>query len=122
MKRRWMTRADLWVLLCVLLLSLALFFLARQRETGDTVSVFVENDLYASFSLADAPASYTVKTERGSLFLSFDGDGVRVLHADCPDGVCVRTGKAHRLGESIVCVPLGVCITVGDSALDGVTG
>ena len=122
MRRRFITRADLGVLLCLLLLFLAFFFLVRQGERGERVSVYVGDTLYAELSLADAPALYTVKTEKGDLTLSFDTDGVSVLHADCPDAVCVRTGRIARKGESIVCVPLGVCITVGEGALDGVTG
>ena len=122
MKRRWITRADLWVIGVLLLASLSLFFLLREGERGERVSVFVGNELYAEFPLDGEKVTHTVNTERGALLLSFDGEGVCVLHADCPDDVCVRTGKIAHKGESIVCVPLGVCITVGEGVLDGVTG
>ena len=122
MKRRWITRADLWVIGALLLASLSLFFLLREGERGERVSVFVGNELYTELSLAQPPATYTVETEKGVLTFSLDAEGVCVLHSDCPDAVCVRTGKIARKGESIVCVPLGVCITVGEGVLDGVTG
>ena len=121
MKRKWITRADLLVLFCLLLSTLVLFLLAP-REEGDTVTVYVGNEPYIAFSLADAPREYTVTTEKGSLRLVCETDGVSVLHSDCPDAVCVRTGRIARKGESIVCVPLGICITIGESDLDGVTG
>lgn len=122
MTRKWFTHADFWVLLSVLAVILSLFLLLKPREEGDIVSVYVGNVLTAEFSFSDAPESYTVTTERGSLTLAFDEGGVSVLHADCPDHVCVRTGKIGRLGESIVCAPLGVCVTVEGGTLDGVTG
>lgn len=122
MKRRWITRADLWVIGLLLLLSASLFFLLRGTEQGERVSVYVGNELYAELSLTAGEQTLPVQTENGTLLLSIDDGGVCVLHADCPDAVCVRTGKISRKGESIVCVPLGVCITVGDGTLDGVTG
>ncbi len=90
---------------------------------GDTVYVYVGDGLYATLSL-DTPLSdeYLVETDAGELRLSVPGEGVAVTHADCPDGVCVRTGRIAKQGESIVCVPLGVCITVGTPEYDGVTG
>ncbi len=122
MKRRWITRADLCVLLCLLLATAALYLLLRPRGAGDTVYIYVGNELYDEFGLEDAPEEYTVSTQKGSLTLAFDEVGVSVLFSDCPDDVCVRTGKIKGMGESIVCAPLGVCVTVGENALDGVTG
>ena len=122
MKRKWITRADLFVIFILLAAALSLYFFSKPSEAGDTVSVYVGNELCAEFSLADAPESYTVKTEKGCLVLSFEGGEAYALDADCPDHVCVRTGKIKRVGESIVCVPLGVCITVEGGTLDGVTG
>lgn len=122
MKRKWITRADVCVLLALLFVVAMLYFLLFSREKGDTVSVYVGNTLHGEFSLADAPDTYTVTTEKGSLTLAFALDGICVLHSDCPDGICVRTGKITRKGESIVCAPLGVCVTLGEATLDGVTG
>ena len=122
MKRKWITRADLFVLLGVLVCVSVLFFCVRPKAAGDRVSVYVGNALVAAFPLSDAPATYDVVTEKGALTLGFDGDGAFVLRSDCPDDVCVRTGHVSCAGESIVCVPLGVCITVEGGGLDGVTG
>ncbi|HBE87040.1 MAG TPA: hypothetical protein DDW53_19330, partial [Lachnoclostridium sp.] len=35
-----------------------------------------------------------------------------ITEASCPDKVCVRTGKIHRSGELIVCLPNRVVITI----------
>ena len=122
MKRKWITRADLFLLAGVLVCVLSLFALFGRKEAGDTVSVYVGNELLAELSLSDAQESYSVSSKNGTLTLCFDGEGVSVLHSDCPDGVCVRTGRISRLGESIVCAPLGICVTVEGGGLDGVTG
>ena len=51
MKRKWITRADLWVLAGVLVCALSLLALSGRRTTGDTVSIYVENELFAEISL-----------------------------------------------------------------------
>ena len=122
MKRKWITRADLLLFALVLVCALLLYLLTKPRTAGERVSVFLENELIAEFSLFDAPPTYEITTEKGSVTLAFDGEGVSVLHSDCPDAVCVRTGRVTRAGESIVCAPLGVCVTVEGGVLDGVTG
>ena len=45
-----------------------------------------------------------------------DGE-VRMTHADCPDQICVKTGGISHSGQSIVCAPnrVVVSITGGDS-------
>lgn len=122
MKRKWFKPFDLLIVGAVLALALFLLF-GMRRPVGDTVCIYVGDALYDEIPLSEQlPLQYTVVTERGSLQLSFSAEGVAVIDSDCPDDVCVRTGRVVRAGESIVCAPLGVCITVGDGGLDGVTG
>ena len=46
--------------------------------------------------------------------------GVRMLRADCPDQVCVKTGWIEREGQSIVCAPGRIVIEVqGGAGQDG---
>ena len=43
--------------------------------------------------------------------------GVRVLESDCPTQDCVHTGQISRAGQSIVCLPARIVITlVGTNA------
>ena len=121
MKRKWITPLDLCATACILAVILTLFLL-QPKDVGDTVSVYVGDAIYAEFSLSDAPDTYTVPTEKGSLTLAFSEDGVSAVSSDCHDRICVRTGKISRVGESIVCAPLGVCVQIGESTIDGVTG
>ncbi len=50
------------------------------------------------------------------------GGRCAITQADCPDQVCVKTGWISRGGQSIVCVPNRIVITVsGGAAVDAVT-
>lgn len=49
---------------------------------------------------------------------------VYVQESDCPDGVCKASGRISRSGESILCAPAGVTLTVkgGGDDVDFVAG
>jgi hypothetical protein len=32
--------------------------------------------------------------------------------ADCPDGLCIHQGRIHKAGQSIVCLPNRVVVTI----------
>lgn len=58
----------------------------------------------------------TIKIEKG---------GVSVSHSDCPDQVCVYTGRIEKGGESIICAPAGVAKTItggGGGDVDHIAG
>ena len=53
------------------------------------------------------------------------GGTARVIEASCPDQICVRRGAVQYAGESIVCLPHKLVVTVQGGAgngLDGSTG
>ena len=68
----------------------------------------------------------TVKIEsRGiTLFVTVMDGKVDVYKSDCPDGVCVNSAPISKTGETIICAPAGVSITVkgGDGDVDFVAG
>ena len=51
----------------------------------------------------------------------YDGE-VRMEEADCPDKLCVLQGKISRSGQTIICLPNKVMVTIkgGKSEYDGV--
>lgn len=55
-----------------------------------------------------------VRVENGEVF---------VAKSDCPDRVCVNTGRISRAGEAIICVPNRVSIKIiGEGKVDAIAG
>lgn len=108
--------ADVLVMLSVLLIA-ALLFLCFLRGAASDPS---ENRLVIRTS--SEVLSYPLSVDR-TVFLSSDGytltveirDGrARVSDSDCPDKICQRTGWISRKGETVICAPAAVRLTVTD--------
>ena len=102
------------LLLIVALLGAAFFFL---REEGDTVTVSVDGKLYGTYPL-HTDLTLSIRTgedgEEENLLVIRDGKA-HVESATCPDGICAAHKPISREGESIVCLPHRVVITVETS-------
>lgn len=99
------------VALCVLLcLASAALLILSGRASASAESVVI--------TTVDGELTYTLDTERTvditsngiKLTVRIENGTVAVLSSDCPDGVCVGTGRIASTGQSIVCVPARVTV------------
>lgn len=56
----------------------------------------------------------------GDLRVVVQNGSVRVEEADCPNQICVRTGRIESAGSVIACVPNDVVIRVEGGQTDGI--
>ena len=108
------------VLICALLLvALAAWGVLRlTREKGGEVIVTVDGQLAATIPLT---VDATLPVGEGQGFrnvVEVSGGRVRVAEADCPDRLCVRQGWISWDGESIVCLPHKLVVTVRGTGRD----
>jgi hypothetical protein len=96
----------LLVLVCAFAIAYFLF-----RPMGDTVTVTVAGEVYGTYPLHEARTE-VIRTENGeNVFVIRDGR-VYMESASCPDGICEDHRAIFRDGESIICLPNQVVITV----------
>ncbi len=119
-------KADL--LLLVLLLAVGAFLFLFFRFSGKdaaTVRVEVEGKLYAEYPLSE-DREVTIRGKDGGTDLLVIKEGKAfVAEASCPDHLCMKMGKIERSGESVICLPNQVVITVtnaSEAEVDMVTG
>ncbi len=111
-----------WLALClVLAAALAAFALAGgfAGAPGAAAEVRVAGQTVARLPLAQNAA---LPVEHNGHHLTVRvADGQVWVNADCPDRLCEAMSPAARPGQSIVCLPAGVSVTVtGAAAPDGV--
>lgn len=117
-------RRDL-ILIGVLILVAAVAFLFMQvvREDGARIVVSVDGVETESFSLA-VDTTYLIETEGDGENALVIRDGKAYLEsANCPDHLCVNQGEISFSGQTIVCLPHKVVISVvsgEDAGVDAV--
>ena len=102
----------------VLTLSLAGLLWYTCRPEGDTVGVKVNGEVYGTYLLSETVTVdiCTGKNQNQHNVMVIEDGRVRVQSATCPDGICAGHKPIHRDGESIVCRPHGLVITVHATA------
>ncbi len=118
LRRRW---GDFLLAVAVVAVALGLWAaLLLFSQSGGAVTVTVDGELYATLPLADDTALEIIGIG-GVNTLEIAGGEARMTAADCPDGVCVHHRAISHSGESIVCLPHRVTVTVvgGSAGVDG---
>lgn len=123
-----MTRADRYLIagvLCVALLAAVLIVFRWQTGSGRTCAVIkIQGELAGIIELSDKRKTYEFRGKTGPVILEVAGKRIRMVEATCPDRICVMHGWIERAGESIVCVPNEISISItanGSAPLDAVT-
>ena len=123
-------KGDLLIVGIILLLA-ATFFLInviRDRESSGEGSVLLIRDgsVTASFPLSEDITVTLWNEERTHYNLLMIRDGsAEISDANCPDKICVRSKAIARDGESIICLPHRLVLSVHserESDMDAGTG
>ena len=121
-----MKRGDVVILILALLLCAAPLLMLLPAPSVPTRAVVRQ--------IGAVLCTLPLETDAEKEFLSPDGSGfnlvrvqsgtVCIADADCPDRTCMRMGAISRAGETLVCLPHRLTITLegaAGSALDAVT-
>lgn len=111
-------RRLLWdglLLISILLIGIVGLLLLRWLpERGSTVEVRVDGAVVGEYDLSeDRQVRLATGTDgKGENLLRIQNGEAEILEADCPDGICVDHRPISREGETIVCLPNRMVITV----------
>lgn len=116
--------------LIVILLTTAFGFLvfqAYRAKKGASVIVQQNGETLWEFSLSEdrtGEEAVRLESEDGYNLLVIEDGKAYIKEADCPDKLCVRQHAISRQGESLICLPHRLVITVEGqekSEMDAVT-
>lgn len=95
----------------ILLVSLCLlFFRYFSDDAGENaqVIVMIDGSKYGSYSLSEDQRIDI----NGTNLLVIEQGSARIDEADCPDQICVKHTRISRDGESIICLPNKLVVTI----------
>lgn len=116
-------RADVIVIVSLLLLALALYLALNSSRREGGVAVVrvngVETERYSLLQNGSFPLN------GGTNILVIEDGYAWMSEANCPDHICVRQGKIHYTGQVITCLPNRLTVTIEggeDGGVDLIVG
>ena len=118
-------KADIVLLIVLALFGAGLAVPAMMwKGSGSTVKITVDGKLFGTYSLSDDQTVEISRNGRANVVRIEDGK-VLMESASCRNQVCVHTGRISHPGQSIVCLPNRVSVTIEGkegSGYDAVSG
>ena len=112
-------RLDIIVISVLLLLAFSVALTIKLTKTaGNYVAVEINGTVSAEYPLF-VDGEYQLNGGTNTLVIK-NGDAY-LSYSNCPDHTCERTGKIRHVGETIVCLPNRLSVTVvGEHTEDSV--
>lgn len=118
-------KADIVLFIALILFGAALAVPAfLWHDSGDTVKISLNGKEFGTYSLAEDKEVTVEKDGHVNKVVIKDGK-VWMESASCKNQICVHTGKISNVGQSIVCLPNRVSVTIegkGGQDYDAVSG
>lgn len=113
-KRNFIQKRELNLIVAILVISglLSAIFYAGNRKAAKEVLVTVDGQAVATLDLNKDTDMIINGYAGGTDHLIIKDGYASITDASCPDKVCVRTGKIHKTGELIVCLPNRVVVSI----------
>ncbi len=109
-------------ILVVTVLSGLFLFSDAYGQTGTFAEIYYRSELVKTVELnTGMEEKFSIEQEPNVIF-HLHGDGsISFAQSDCPDKICIQSGKLHLAGHHAACLPnlLYVKISAGDGASGG---
>lgn len=124
MNRALIKKKELVIILLLLAAALAVWYILKQLPAGSQITVEQNGTVVYQGGLAEieAPIRLEVTGESGkAVYIQLDQSGAAIVESSCPDQTCVHTGKITRAGETTICLPERVSVTIKGDTVDAMT-
>lgn len=127
--RKYFRKPDLLIIFLVIITSVMGFVFLYSTLSSDSVAataeIRVNTRLYDVIDLTKVHEPYEITVEgKFPVTLEVSARGVRFIHSDCPDKLCIHQGLIES-GRSAACLPAGVSVSVkgqDKASVDAVAG
>ena len=112
-------RIDIIVIASILLISIAIFaVMTFTMVEGSYAEVSVDGNIIGKYPLF---LDGTYELNGGTNTLTIENGVARMTYSNCPDHTCENTGKISYVGQTIICLPNHLTITIvgeSDASID----
>ena len=123
MPRTKLSALDLACILLILMVALVLLWSPWQGTQRGEILLISTPEGQMEYAL-DVDRTVSLSSRGIKLLVEIRDGAAYVKESDCPDGVCLASRPIRQSGETVLCAPAGVRLTVkgGDADVDFVAG
>lgn len=115
MNLKFLKKSDVFLIAALLIICAALLLpkYFGKPDTALTAVVMVDGEVKDRIVLSEVTSDYEYTVPCTSpVKLHVAEDGVSFIYSECPDKVCIHTGKLTRAGDTAACVPNRVLVVL----------
>lgn len=111
-------KADIIVISIILVVSIAVLLVINlTQKPGTNAVVEIDGVKAGEYSLSE---DGVYELNNGTNVLVIENGQAYLNYSECPDHTCEKTGKIRYVGETIVCLPNKLSITITGNSDDAV--
>lgn len=113
-KMKFFKKSDLWLILMIIGVSGGTW-LAYQMTTGRQAAkaeIYYYSELAQTVDLGGEEKTFSIPQNPHVIFRLYSDGTIRFEESDCPDKICIHTGKIGQVGENAACIPNGIILKI----------
>lgn len=119
MLTKYLTKADIVLFIILMILGgVSSAYFSLSENSGQTVVIESDKKPYATYSLSE-DKRVVVTSKNGTNTVVIEDGKVYVTDSSCKNQVCVKHTAISRSGESIVCLPNKLVVSIEGKEGDG---
>lgn len=124
-------KSDIIILCIIVAVSLSAWVVYKNifSRKKAMAEIYYNNQLVETVDLNKGiDKRFSIPQKKNVVFHLYKDGSIRFEESDCPDKICIKTGKLRTIGETAACIPNKIFLKIvpadssGDNGLDAVSG
>ena len=120
--RKFFRKVDIVVIAILLLIALGFwgsFRLFFRGQIEVQAHIIYQGNLMMIVDLEDEPRTFSI-SEFPYIEFSLNQEGIAFIKSNCPDQICVNTGKIRQAGQFAACLPNEMILMIEPDGRDNI--
>ena len=108
-------KSDILIILAITLIGIISLFIYKYKfeDKPARAEVYYKSQLVKSIELTKGQDMHFTIPQNKHVVFHLEPDGtISFEQSDCPDKICVKTGKLHTVGQTAACLPNEIFIKI----------
>lgn len=122
MKAKLLRKTDIFIILAVAVAACVFMLLRSAGDSPLTAEISVDGQVIETIKLDEVTDRVEIIPDtRPRVVIVAENGSIKFEQAECPDKVCISAGNLYRKGDTAVCLPAKVVVSISGSTVDAIT-